>query len=75
MRRIVLIAVAALAMACSGESTSPGTTDLSLLDAGAFGRRAFAGAIPIQQDHVDVSAHIDTVEAHAYQTTAAEKSL
>jgi Spy/CpxP family protein refolding chaperone len=37
MRRIVLIAVAALAMACSGESTSPGTTDLSLLDAGAFG--------------------------------------
>lgn len=38
MRRTFLIAVAALSLAaCSGESTSPGTTDLTLLDAGAFG--------------------------------------
>ena len=37
MRRTVLIAIAALSLACSGESTSPGTTDLSLLEAGAFG--------------------------------------
>ena len=37
MRRTVLIAIAALSVACSGDSTSPGTTDLSLLEAGAFG--------------------------------------
>jgi Spy/CpxP family protein refolding chaperone len=37
MRRTLLIAVAALTVACSGESTSPGTTDLTLFDAGAFG--------------------------------------
>ena len=37
MRRTILIAVAALSAACSGESTSPGTTDLTFLDAGAFG--------------------------------------
>jgi Spy/CpxP family protein refolding chaperone len=37
MRRTLLIAVAALSLACSGESTSPGTTDLSLFEAGAFG--------------------------------------
>lgn len=38
MRRTLLLAVAAFSLtACSGESTSPGTPDLALLDAGAFG--------------------------------------
>ena len=38
MRRFILAAVAALSIAaCSNDSTSPGTYDLSVLDAGAFG--------------------------------------
>ena len=38
MRRITLISVAVLSLAaCSGETTSPNTPDITLLEAGAFG--------------------------------------
>src|SRR5215212_10906243 len=38
MRRLAWIASAALALsACSGDSTAPNSSDLTLLDAGAFG--------------------------------------